>query len=80
MTDSLGKDKPARLKAGTLVLKDRDGIFSAVGSRDARRTMITENTENVLTFSWAIEGIDPALLTSVLDQCHSMLREEALTR
>jgi DNA/RNA-binding domain of Phe-tRNA-synthetase-like protein len=73
----IGKEKPVKLKAGTPVLKDREGIFSAVGSRDARRTMITEDTENVLAFSWGIEGIDPGFLASVLDQCHSMLMEEA---
>jgi DNA/RNA-binding domain of Phe-tRNA-synthetase-like protein len=50
-------------------LKDDEDIFSAVGSRDSKRTMISGATENVLAFSWGIAGIDPALVASVLDQC-----------
>lgn len=65
----IGKDKPIKLLAGTPILKDADGIFSAVGSRDSKRTMITNATRNVLVFSWGIEGVDPALVSQVLDEC-----------
>ena len=65
----IGKDKPVTLSPGTPVLKDGEGIFSAVGSRDSKRTMITGSTENVLAFSWGIEGVDPTLVSSALDEC-----------
>jgi len=65
----IGKDKLVRLSPGTPILKDAEGIFSAVGSRDSQRTMITGGTRNVLAFSWGIEGIDSALVSLVLDEC-----------
>jgi len=65
----IGKDKPVKLAPETPVLKDGDGIFSAVGSRDSKRTMISDTTRNVLVFSWGIEGVDPALVSQVLDEC-----------
>lgn len=65
----IGKDKPVKLAPGTAVLKDGDGIFSAVGSRDSKRTMITDATQNVLVFSWGIEGVDPALVSQALEEC-----------
>lgn len=65
----IGKDKPVQLAPGTPVLKDEGGVFSAVGSRDSKRTMITETTRNLLVFSWGIEGVDPALVSQVLDEC-----------
>jgi len=65
----IGKEKPVKLLQGTPILKDSDGIFSAVGSRDSKRTMITNATRNVLVFSWGIEGVDPALVSQVLDEC-----------
>jgi len=65
----IGKDKPVKLLPGTPILKDADGIFSAVGSRDSKRTMITDATRNVLVFSWGIEGVEPALVSQVLDEC-----------
>ena len=65
----IGKDKPVKLAPGTPVLKDGDGIFSAVGSRDSKRTMITPATRNVLLFSWGIEGVDPALVSQALEEC-----------
>jgi DNA/RNA-binding domain of Phe-tRNA-synthetase-like protein len=65
----IGKDKPVKLVPGTPILKDADGIFSAVGSRDSKRTMITDATRNVLVFSWGIEGVEPTLVSQVLDEC-----------
>jgi DNA/RNA-binding domain of Phe-tRNA-synthetase-like protein len=65
----IGKDKPVKLLPGTPILKDADGIFSAVGSRDSKRTMITGATRNVLVFSWGIEGVEPSLVSQVLDEC-----------
>jgi DNA/RNA-binding domain of Phe-tRNA-synthetase-like protein len=65
----IGKDKLVKLSPGTPILKDAEGIFSAVGSRDSQRTMITGDTRNVLAFSWGIEGIDTALVSLVLDEC-----------
>jgi len=65
----IGKDKPVKLSPGTPILKDAEGIFSAVGSRDSQRTMITGGTRNVLAFSWGIEGIDSALVSLALDEC-----------
>ena len=65
----LGKDKPVKLAPGTPILKDENGIFSAVGSRDSKRTMITNATRNVLVFSWGIEGVDPTLVSQALDEC-----------
>jgi DNA/RNA-binding domain of Phe-tRNA-synthetase-like protein len=65
----IGKDKTVTLSPGTPVLKDGEGIFSAVGSRDSKRAMITGSTENVLAFSWGIEGVDPTLVSSALDEC-----------
>ena len=65
----IGKDKPVKLPPGTPVLKDEDGIFSAVGSRDSKRTMITDATRNVLFFSWGIEGVDPTLVSQALEEC-----------
>jgi DNA/RNA-binding domain of Phe-tRNA-synthetase-like protein len=65
----IGKDKPVRLSPGTPILKDAEGIFSAVGSRDSKRTMISSNTTNVLAFSWGIQGIEASTVSAVLDQC-----------
>jgi len=65
----IGKDKPVKLLPGTPILKDADGIFSAVGSRDSKRTMITGATRNVLIFAWGIEGVEPALVSQILDEC-----------
>jgi DNA/RNA-binding domain of Phe-tRNA-synthetase-like protein len=65
----IGKDKPVKLVPGTPILKDADGIFSAVGSRDSKRTMVTYATRNVLAFSWGIEGVEPALVSQGLDEC-----------
>ena len=65
----IGKDKPVKLLTGTPILKDADEIFSGVGSRDSKRTMITDATRNVLVFSWGIEGVEPALVSQILDEC-----------
>lgn len=65
----IGKDKLVKLSPGTPILKDTEKIFSAVGSRDSQRTMITGGTRNVLAFSWGIEGVDSALVSLVLDEC-----------
>jgi DNA/RNA-binding domain of Phe-tRNA-synthetase-like protein len=65
----IGKEKPVKLLQGTPILKDADGIFSEVGSRDSKRTMITNATRNVLIFSWGIEGVEPALVSQVLEEC-----------
>jgi DNA/RNA-binding domain of Phe-tRNA-synthetase-like protein len=65
----IGKDKSVKLVPETPILKDVDGVFSAVGSRDSKRTMITGATRNVLVFSWGIEGVDPALVSQVLEEC-----------
>jgi DNA/RNA-binding domain of Phe-tRNA-synthetase-like protein len=65
----IGKDKLVKLSPGTPILRDADGIFSAVGSRDSQRTMITGDTRNVLAFSWGIEGVGSALVSLVLDEC-----------
>jgi DNA/RNA-binding domain of Phe-tRNA-synthetase-like protein len=65
----IGKKNPIKLSPGTPVLRDREGIFSAVGSRDSVRTMITPGTENALIVSWGLEGIDPGFISSVLDEC-----------
>lgn len=65
----IGKDKPVKLSPGTPVLKDIEGTFSAVGSRDSQRTSITVGTRNVLAFSWGIEGIDSKVVSQALDQC-----------
>ena len=70
----IGKDSPIQLNAGVPVLRDRQGIFSAVGSRDSRRTMILPETRNVLVFSWGAEGLREEEVAATLDQC-----EEAMT-
>ncbi len=65
----IGKSKPIKLSPGTPVLRDAEGVFSAVGSRDSGRTMITPGTTSVLAFSWGMEGVDPAAVAAALDQC-----------
>lgn len=65
----IGKDKPISLSPGTPILVDNEGIFSAVGSRDSVRTMITGETQTVLAFSWGIQGVEPSLVSDVLNKC-----------
>lgn len=65
----IGKGKPVKLQPGTPVLRDAEGVFSAVGSRDSARTMITARTDGVLVFSWGMSGVELALVSSALDEC-----------
>lgn len=64
----IGKSKPTKLPIETPVLKDDGGVFSAVGTRDSRRTMITPETTSVFVFSWGMEGVDPDTVAAALDQ------------
>lgn len=65
----IGKNNSVKLPLGTPVLRDTEGAFSAVGSRDSARTMITDQTENVLAFSWGMEGVEVSVVGSALDKC-----------
>jgi len=65
----IGKDKPISLSPGTPILVDNEGIFSAVGSRDSVRTMIIGGTQTILAFSWGIQGVEPNLVSDVLNKC-----------
>ena len=75
----IGKEKPVKLLPETPILKDADGIFSAVGSRDSKRTMITDATRNVLVFSWGIEGVDPGFMSQVLEECAAEIWNTSLS-
>jgi DNA/RNA-binding domain of Phe-tRNA-synthetase-like protein len=72
----IGKGKPVKLRPGTPVLRDVEGVFSAVGSRDSARTIITADTDNVLVFSWGMEGVEPGLVSSALDECVEAVRKK----
>lgn len=65
----IGKEKPVVLMSDTPILRDAQGIFSAIGTRDSKRTMIIPESQNLLAVSWGIEGVDPALVDAVLDEC-----------
>jgi DNA/RNA-binding domain of Phe-tRNA-synthetase-like protein len=70
----IGQEKPTRIPPGTAIFKDAVRIFSAVGSRDASRTMITGGTKRVLAVSWGKAGLKPETVAAVLDEA----REEML--
>ncbi|MBX6765052.1 MAG: hypothetical protein IRY88_15450 [Rubrobacteraceae bacterium] len=73
----IGKNEPIKLASGTPVLKDSEGVFSAVGSRDSARTMITSETKSVLIFSWGMKGVEPAVVDSALDECAREILERS---
>jgi DNA/RNA-binding domain of Phe-tRNA-synthetase-like protein len=70
----IGKNEPVLLTPGTPVLKDTEGIFSTVGSRDSKRTMVLNSTKNILIFSWGIEGVDPDFVYWVLKSYAEKIR------
>lgn len=65
----IGKEATIKLSPGVPILKDKDGIFSAVGSRDSKRTMLTNKTKNILAFSWGIEGVTQSFISEALKEC-----------
>jgi DNA/RNA-binding domain of Phe-tRNA-synthetase-like protein len=48
----VGQDGPVALADGIPVLRDAQGIFSAIGARDSARTRIVAETTNLLVVSW----------------------------
>ena len=70
----LGKNSPERLNPGIPVLKDSKKIFSAVGVRDSKDTMITPASKNLLLFSWGTNEVDEEKVSEVLDKCASLIQ------
>jgi DNA/RNA-binding domain of Phe-tRNA-synthetase-like protein len=70
----LGKSSPEKIKPNTPVLRDSNKIFSAVGSRDSKDTMITPNSRNLLLFSWGTSEISEEKVSEVLDKCADLIR------
>jgi DNA/RNA-binding domain of Phe-tRNA-synthetase-like protein len=71
----IGKEKLVALTPGTPILRDSLGIFSAIGTRDSQRTMITAASQNLLAVSWGGNGVNSALVEAVLDTCALELLE-----
>jgi DNA/RNA-binding domain of Phe-tRNA-synthetase-like protein len=70
----IGKDEVVVLDAGTPVLRDAVGIFSAIGARDSSRTMITPTTSAILAVSWGFQDVEPAVVDATLDEFVELLR------
>jgi DNA/RNA-binding domain of Phe-tRNA-synthetase-like protein len=64
-----------KLAPGTPVLRDRAGIFSAIGVRDSQRTMISDDTRGVLLVSWGADDIGPDVIVSTLQKCAARIQE-----
>jgi len=71
----IGKDKPQRIQAGIPVLCDRSRVFSMVGVRDSRHTMIRHETQNILLFSWGTGEVDRSIVESALDETVQLIRK-----
>jgi DNA/RNA-binding domain of Phe-tRNA-synthetase-like protein len=69
----IGKDKPQKIPAGTPVLADLSRVFSMVGVRDSRDTMIRPETRNILLFSWGTDEVDRRLVEGVLDEAARLI-------
>jgi DNA/RNA-binding domain of Phe-tRNA-synthetase-like protein len=63
----IGQNEPVTLSAGTPVLRDALGVFSAIGTRDSARTRIVAETTNLLVVSWGFQEVDAALVDATLD-------------
>jgi DNA/RNA-binding domain of Phe-tRNA-synthetase-like protein len=63
----IGQEEPVALAAGTPVLRDALGVFSAIGTRDSARTRIVAETTSLLVVSWGFEEVDAALVDATLD-------------
>ena len=72
----IGKNSPEKLKPNTPILKDSKGIFSAVGVRDSKDTMITPASKNLLLFSWGQGEIDEAKIVEALNKCASLIESK----
>jgi DNA/RNA-binding domain of Phe-tRNA-synthetase-like protein len=70
----LGKDSPEKLKPNTPILKDSKKIFSAVGVRDSKDTMVTPASRNLLLFSWGTSEVDEEKVVEVLRKCASLIQ------
>jgi DNA/RNA-binding domain of Phe-tRNA-synthetase-like protein len=62
----IGKDSPIDIAEGTPILRDEEKIFSLVGVRDSKATMITSTTANILVFSWGLDQSRRQIITQAL--------------
>lgn len=72
----LGKTSAEKLKPNTPILRDSKKIFSAVGSRDSKDTMITPNSRNLLLFSWGTNEISEEKVSEALDKCAALIQSK----
>jgi len=70
----IGGNSPEKLKPNAPILKDSKKIFSAVGVRDSKDTMITPASKNLLLFSWGTSEVDEKKVSEVLDKCASLIQ------
>lgn len=70
----IGKSSPEKLKMNTPILRDSKKIFSAVGARDSKDTMITSASRNLLLFSWGTSEVSQEKVIEVLDKCASLIQ------
>ncbi len=70
----IGKSSPEKLKMNTPILRDSKKIFSAVGARDSKDTMITPASKNLLLFSWGTSEVGQEKVIEVLDKCASLIQ------